>query len=145
MKRILVGLDGSPRSPYVLSVAVAIAKAQSAKLVLMRSVGIPPEVPQDLWRTSDQPLIDVLTATAATYLEQQAASVPKDLLERNEVVLGVAWGALCDAAKKDRSDLLVIGSHGYSGLDHLMGTTAAKIVNHAPCSVLVVREPAAAK
>jgi universal stress protein F len=35
---------------------------------------------------------------------------------------------------------VVIGSHGYGGLDRVLGTTAAKIVNHASCSVLVVRE-----
>ena len=38
-----------------------------------------------------------------------------------------------------RYDLIVIGSHGYSGIDRLIGTTAAKVVNHAKQSVLVVR------
>jgi nucleotide-binding universal stress UspA family protein len=37
--------------------------------------------------------------------------------------------------------LILIGSHGYSGLDHLLGTTAARVVNHADRSVLVVRHP----
>jgi nucleotide-binding universal stress UspA family protein len=36
-------------------------------------------------------------------------------------------------------DLIVIGSHGYGALDHVLGTTAAKVVNHADRSVLVVR------
>jgi nucleotide-binding universal stress UspA family protein len=36
-------------------------------------------------------------------------------------------------------DLIVIGSHGYDALDRLLGTTAAKVVNHADRSVLVVR------
>ena len=39
----------------------------------------------------------------------------------------------------DTADLVVIGSHGYGGLDRLLGTTAAKVANRAPCSVLVVR------
>ncbi|MGH7294950.1 MAG: universal stress protein [Polyangiaceae bacterium] len=145
MKRILVGLDGSPRSPHVLAVASTIAKNQGAKLVLMRSVGLPPEVPQDLWRTTDEPLLEILRRTSAKYLEEQAATVPADLLEKTEVIIGVAWGSICDAAKRDDVDLIVVGSHGYSGLDHLIGTTAAKIVNHAHCSVLVVREPRTAK
>jgi nucleotide-binding universal stress UspA family protein len=36
-------------------------------------------------------------------------------------------------------DLIAIGSHGYSPVDHVLGTTAAKVVNHADRSVLVVR------
>jgi nucleotide-binding universal stress UspA family protein len=37
------------------------------------------------------------------------------------------------------ADLIVIGSHGYGGLDRVLGTTAARVVNHADRSVLVVR------
>jgi nucleotide-binding universal stress UspA family protein len=44
-------------------------------------------------------------------------------------------------ARSVEADLIVIGSHGYAGFDRLLGTTAAKVVNHAHCSVLVVREP----
>ena len=46
---------------------------------------------------------------------------------------------MCDVAKEEACDLIVIGSHGYAGIDRLLGTTAAKIVNHAATSVLVVR------
>jgi nucleotide-binding universal stress UspA family protein len=56
-----------------------------------------------------------------------------------QVELGTAWRAVCDTAKADAVDLVVIGSHSYGGLDRLLGTTAAKIVDHAPCSVYVVR------
>jgi nucleotide-binding universal stress UspA family protein len=52
---------------------------------------------------------------------------------------GFPWQAVCAAAVDESVDLIVIGSHGYSGIDHLIGTTAAKIVNHADRPVLVVR------
>ena len=42
-------------------------------------------------------------------------------------------------SKVTGADLIVVGSHGYSGIDHLLGTTAARVVNHADRSVLVVR------
>lgn len=145
MKRILVGLDGSPRAPGVLAVATTIARAQGAKLVLLQSVGLPPDVPQDFWKTTEEPLLEVLRSHARTYLDELAATVPGEMLEKVEVEIGVAWHALCDAAQRDAADLIVIGSHGYSGLDHILGTTAAKVVNHAKCSVLVVRRPAPAK
>lgn len=139
MNRILVGLDGSPRAPGVLAAAEAIARSQGAKLVLMRSVGLPPDVPQDFWKLSDEPLLDVLKRRTEAYLAEQAATVPKELLERAECVVGVPWQGICAAAQRDAVDLVVVGSHGYSGLDCILGTTAAKVVNHAPCSVLVVR------
>jgi nucleotide-binding universal stress UspA family protein len=139
MKRILVGLDGSPRAPGVLSTALTIARAQGAKVFLLRSVGLPPDVPQDFWRTTDEPLLDVLRRRAKVYLDEQSARVPAELLAGTEVVVGVPWQAVCDKAKREEFDLIVIGSRGYGGLDLLLGTTAAKVVNHAPCTVVVVR------
>lgn len=141
MTRILVGLDGSARAPGVLASAARIAEAQGAKLVLLRCVGLPPDLPQDFWKTSEEPLLDVLRRRAQAYLDEQAASIGRERVERTEVALGAPWQAICDTASRDGADLVVIGSHGYGGLDHLLGTTAAKVVNHCRCSVLVVRGP----
>jgi nucleotide-binding universal stress UspA family protein len=145
MKTILVGLDGSPRAKSVLATAITVARAQGAKLILLRGVGLPPEVPRDFWQSTDDSLMDVLLRHARREIDEQAAQVPGELLDRTEVVMGSPWAAICETAARDKADLVVIGSHGYSGLDHLLGTTAAKVVNHAPCSVLVVREAPAAE
>jgi nucleotide-binding universal stress UspA family protein len=139
MKRILVGLDGSDRAPHVLATATAIAVAQGAKLVLLRSIGVPPDVPKDLWKTTEEPLLDVLRHRSRAYLDEQAAQTPPGLVEKIEVAIGVPWEAICATAARDHADLVVVGSHGYGGLDHILGTTAAKVVNHAICSVLVAR------
>jgi universal stress protein F len=141
MKRILVGLDGSVRSPGVLASAVIIARAHGGKLILIRSVGVPPDIPQDFWKTSDDPLLEVLERHAREYLQACAASVPPGLVGDQETPVGAPWQAICDAAHRREVDIVVIGSHGYSGVDRLLGTTAAKVVNHATCSVLVVRDP----
>jgi nucleotide-binding universal stress UspA family protein len=145
MRRILVGLDGSPRAPGVLAAAIAIARAQGAQLTLMRSVGLPPDVPQDFWKTTDEPLMEVLRRRAKQQLDEEAAHVPPELLGERLVVVEVPWQGICDTARRVDADLIVIGSHGYAGLDRLLGTTAAKVVNHATCSVLVVRERHAAE
>ena len=139
MKRILVGLDGSPRAAGVLATATTIARAQGARLTLVRAVGLPPEVPQDFWKTTDEPLLAVLQRHAREQLE--AAALPAELAGERLVVVGVPWQAICDTARRIDADLVVIGSHGYAGFDRLLGTTAAKVVNHATCSVLVVRDP----
>jgi nucleotide-binding universal stress UspA family protein len=142
MKQILVGLDGSPRAAGVLDMALKLARAQGTKLTLFRSVGLPPDVPQDFWKTTDEPLPELLRHRAQAYLDECAAKVPPELLAGCEVTIGVPWQAICDAAVRTRADMIIIGSHGYAGLDRLLGTTAAKVVNHAECTVTVVREPA---
>jgi nucleotide-binding universal stress UspA family protein len=141
MKRILVGLDGSPRAPGVLATAINIARAQGARVVLLRSVGLPADVPQDFWQTTDQPLLELLKRRAKQYLDEQVAMVPTEVFGGVEVAVGVPWQAICEMARSVEADLVVIGSHGYAGFDRLLGTTASKVVNHAHCSVVVVREP----
>lgn len=141
MKRILVGLDGSPRAADVLTTAIVIARSHDARLVLLRAVGLPAEVPQDFWKTTEEPLLDVLKKRAEQYLREELANVPSELASGFEVGIGAPWQVVCDAARVQQADLIVVGSHGYSGFDRLLGTTAAKIVNHALCSVLVVRPP----
>jgi nucleotide-binding universal stress UspA family protein len=141
MKRVLVGLDGSPRAPAVLDTAVALAKNQGARVVLLRSVGLPPDVPQDFWRTTEEPLLEVLKRRAKEYLDGCVAKVPKECFGGVEIAVGVPWQAICEMARAVEADVIVIGSHGYSGFDRVLGTTAAKVVNHALCTVVVVREP----
>jgi nucleotide-binding universal stress UspA family protein len=59
------------------------------------------------------------------------------------VELGDPRSVLIEAARREKSDLLVIGSHGRSGMAKLLlGSVASHVVGHAPCSVLVVKRPA---
>lgn len=141
MKTILVGLDGSPRAGVVLQEAVFLAGKTGAKLILFRSVGMPAEIPHDIWKETGASLVDTLRTHAEAYLAECVKAVPPEMLQARRVMIGNAWQSVCEAAREEKVDLIVIGSHGYSGLDHLLGTTAAKIVNHAACSVLVVRSP----
>jgi nucleotide-binding universal stress UspA family protein len=84
-----------------------------------------------------QALIDAARAG----LDEQARTVPAGVVAGVRVELGTPWRSILDAARRAGADLVVIGSHGYGGLDRLLGTTAAKVVNHADRSVLVVRPP----
>jgi nucleotide-binding universal stress UspA family protein len=138
---ILVALDGSSRAPVVLAKAITLAASQGERIVLLRSIGLPADVPPDLWRSTDGTMIDILEKRAREYLDECEARVPAEARGGKEVVIGAPWQSICETARGLRCDLVVIGSHGYAGLDRLLGTTAAKVVNHAPCSVLVVRDP----
>jgi nucleotide-binding universal stress UspA family protein len=59
---------------------------------------------------------------------------------RFEAVMGTPWLEVCNFAAKNAIDLIVIATHGRTGLQHvLMGSVAERIVQHAPCPVLVVK------
>jgi len=81
----------------------------------------------------------MLLESAKRELLDLARDVPPDLIDDILVHVGSPWDAICNAAQAHEADLVVIGSHGYGALDRLLGTTAAKVVNHADRSVLVVR------
>ena len=64
-----------------------------------------------------------------------------------EVFLGVPFVEIVKSARTRKAGMIVMGTHGRSGLSHLLiGSTAEKVVRHAPCPVLVIpsrgRKPA---
>jgi universal stress protein F len=145
MDRILVALDDSPRAKAVLAHAVGLARRGGGKLRLLRAVMLPAEMPSNLWAVTPNKAVESAVDVARSQLQELANSVPPELLDGATAQVGVAWDAICAAAREHDVDLIVIGSHGYRLLDRILGTTAAKVVNHADRSVLVVRpdEPAA--
>jgi nucleotide-binding universal stress UspA family protein len=139
VKRILVALDGSPRAAKVLEAATRLAELAGAKLVLYRAIAVSPDIPREALVETVLRLEDVLIASAQTDLQRIAMQVRPELLEQTVTGLATPWDGICRIAKELDVDLIVIGSHGYGGIDRLLGTVAAKVVNHADRNVLVVR------
>jgi nucleotide-binding universal stress UspA family protein len=139
MKRILVALDKSPHAPAVLARASAIARATGAELYLFHAVGIPAGMPTDAFRSSPNDLVEQWRSDAVRELEREAALVDSLVVVHVLVHVGQPWSSICAAARENDVDLIVVGSHGHAALDHILGTTAGKVVNHADRSVLVVR------
>jgi universal stress protein F len=139
MERILVGLDGSERAPHVLAAAVDLARRTGARLFLYRAVSLPGELPTIAFSMAPAEIAELLQRLAREDLEVLARAVPAELFGGASVSLAIPWQGVCEAAHRERVALIIIGSHGYGGLDRLLGTTAAKIVNHSETSVLVVK------
>ncbi len=138
METFLVCLDSSPRAVHVLAVAHKLASLAGAKMILYRSVGIPPELPSEVLN-SDRSVTEILIASATADLKDRADVLPAGAVRDCIVHIATPWDGICRAAKETNADLIVVGSHGYGALDRILGTTAAKVVNHADRSVLVVR------
>jgi universal stress protein F len=139
MKRILVCLDASPRAPLVFAAAAKLAGQVGGRLVLLRAVTLPPEVDQELLVQAAADVIETMTSKAKQDLEAHAKRHPLVEIEGIHVHVGTPWDTICREANSLDCDLVVLGSHGYSGFDRILGTTAAKVVNHCDRSVLVVR------
>jgi nucleotide-binding universal stress UspA family protein len=139
MKTLLVALDGSKRAPSVLEAAVAQARSAGAKLVLFRAVGIPVDLPFTSMGMSPTDVLTTLEERAEGELNELARQFASTVPHEIRVEAGNSWQAICQAAQAVDAGLIVIGSHGYGAIDRVLGTTAARVVNHADRSVLVVR------
>jgi nucleotide-binding universal stress UspA family protein len=139
IESILVALDASALAPRVLSAALDLADALDATVVLFRAITIPPEFPPAA-HVGQDPLPAFLEREAMEQLEALARGDARPIETELVVSRGQPWRAIVDAARRRNVDLVVLGSHGYHGLDRVLGTTAARVVDHAPCSVHVVRE-----
>ena len=139
MKRILVALDASGRAPLVLTAAARLAELTGAKLVLFRAIYAPTDIPRTVYSLHGVELEDFLVKDANDQLRKLAATVDASRVEAIVAELATPWDGICRAAHSRDADLIVIGSHGFGGIDRVLGTTAAKVVNHTDRNVLVVR------
>jgi nucleotide-binding universal stress UspA family protein len=140
MQRILVALDASPNASAVLDAGIDLARQSASRLLLLRVVAMPPEpLLANGFASPPTELVDSFITTAKHDLADLAQRVPDGMLEGATAQVGVAWEAICSHAREHDVDLIVIGSHDYRLIDRILGTTAAKVVNHADRPVLVVR------
>lgn len=142
IQSILVPLDFSPPARQALEVAAAFARQFKAKLTLLHVVE-PVAMPDFV---ASSPLVlenDQLMAAAKQALGSmvKAAKIPTGTVEKLLVRSGSAFHEIAAAAGTLKVDLIIISTHGYTGLKHvLLGSTTERVVRHAPCPVLVVRQ-----
>lgn len=141
MKKILVALDSSPFAERVLAQAVNLAERLGGQLWLLRSVGLPVELPLEAYAMPPESVASLLEKSARREIASFAEKVPAHLLGGQIVEIGVPWRTICDVASREKVDLLVVGAHGHRFLDRVLGTTTGRVVNHADVSVHVVRPP----
>jgi nucleotide-binding universal stress UspA family protein len=144
MKTILVPVDFSKVSRYVLAEAAHLARLTKARLVLMHTVQ-PPAVVTDL-----APLVgEALQMTAEL---EVIGRRHLRRLQKSPTLRGLKVETICEQgfpvaqilaqAKRLRADVIVLGSHGHGAVYHLVvGSTANGILKHAPCPVLIVPAP----
>ena len=144
LKRVLVPLDGSARAEQALPVAARLAQAVGGTVVLLRVVSIPNEFVAyvTLEPIATQTVINTTLEEARTYLKSMVGS---DSLHgvhtETEVLLGQAAATILSIVDSQHIDLIVLCSHGYTGMTRwALGSVAEKVSQLAPVPVLVLRE-----
>jgi nucleotide-binding universal stress UspA family protein len=141
LKKILVPIDFSEPSLKALRYAVPFAEESGATISLVH-IREPIAYPVDLPNVSPPPLFGMEEAEARGKLYELAYREIEELVPIDvHVSSGKAADEIVHLAKALETDLIIIATHGYKGfMRFVMGSTAEKVVRHAPCPVLVVRE-----
>ena len=143
LRRIFQPSDFSRASGAAFTRAVAMAKANRARLLLVHVLAPPVPIAGEGYISSK--VYDDLEASARAYGQKQlsalVAKTRKAGVKAVTLLLdGVAHEQIVRAAKSKNADLIVIGTHGRTGLaKFFLGSVASRVVAAAPCPVLTVR------
>lgn len=142
-RRILVPIDFSESGRVILDYAVDVARDRGAEVLLLHVVGIPmAPIDPSCGVAADPRLLLELQAGAEKGLQDLAATLrPGDPVKvRTKVVTGAPSREIVREAREEGADLVVIGTHGRTGLRHVfLGSVAENVVRLCPCPVLTVR------
>lgn len=143
LRTILCPIDLGPCADKALALAAEFAEKFAGELVVLYVVPeatlilpdglvpVPPDVPDES---------ELLATSQAAVAKHLTAPEVEKAKPRIEVRIGSAETEIVEAAKALSADLIVIGTHGRTGLAHFfLGSVAEKIVRTAPCPVLTVR------
>jgi len=137
---ILIPLDFSEPSRDALKYAYSLAEQHGGKLVLFYSLE-PVATPDFAYHPlMMEPREAIATAEQRLRKICSAEGIDESKIAQIVVRQGVAHVQITETARALQADLIVIATHGYTGLKHaLLGSTAERVVRHAHCPVLVVR------
>jgi universal stress protein A len=141
ISRSLCPTDFSLPARHAFHSAVFLAKSFNADLVLLHVAAIlkDPTFYEALALTPME-ISGKIEQRARKELQALAGEVEDSVTVAVVIRCGTAWAEICLAAEQEEAYLIVIGSHGRTGLSHvLLGSVAEKVVRHASCPVLVAR------
>lgn len=145
IRKILYATDFSKLSEWALGYALYLARQLSAELHCVHVV----DDSYQYWLTLDAaaipagpPIEQILEAAEKQLAEFVAGKIPDDVTAKKKLLRGRPFVQIIRHAREQQMDLIVLGTHGHSGLTHiLMGSVAEKVVRKSPCPVLTIRHP----
>lgn len=139
LKRILVPFDFSKHAEKALQQALAVARQFGSQIVVANVI-------ESFVYPGDYSRLPLPLDTWATDCQKENLARLKDLTKGSDVNVeatvrvGRPWEEIVRLAEEEKVDLIIISTHGYSGLKHVfLGSVAERVVRHAPCPVLTIR------
>ena len=139
IKKILAPTDLSELSAAGVRYALELGRAVSAAVTVYHAIGTEELMGQDYLRPLP-PVLETYESALARFLEDHCLDLLPLVEVHTKVEIGTADINIVDAAAKIGVDLIVISTHGRTGLSHiLVGSVTERVVRHAPCPVLSIR------
>ncbi len=139
---VLIGVDDSSHSDAAVTYVIRATWPKAAKFIVLSAVAPIFTGPGE---ATSADAITRLLKEQEGYHEELAKKAAARLREAGltaeaRMVVGDPRVALMDEARAGHANLIIVGSHGRTGIKKLLlGSVASHVVTHAPCSVLVVR------
>lgn len=140
-KKILCPIDHSDCSKEALKYAVTFAMKDEAKLYLLHIIDIRSFNDSLVAMSHQIPDEETLEQLRIKLLDCIPEEIRDDMNVEAIVVQGIPFAEIISTAREKDIDMIVIGSHGRTGISHMMlGSVSEKVVRKAPCPVLTVRQ-----
>jgi len=135
-KKVLIATDGSRYSELAKKRAIDFAGSYGGELVAVSAVDVPSELYAESPKT-----VEELVKKARSYVEAIKNEAGQTGIKTEVIVReGEAYRVITDTARETGANIIVMGSHGRTGLKRLlMGSVTEKVIGHTPCPVLVVK------
>lgn len=142
MKRILVPTDFSRQAENALKVAVQVAKKYDSEIILMHMLELPMDLIAGKSRGQDLPEALFFMRMARKRFEKLLKrDYLKDVKVTDTVEFHEAFNGIIDGVEEHDCDLIIMGSHGASGMEEVfIGSNTEKVVRHSNIPVLVIKE-----
>jgi len=143
--KILTAIDFSENAECAFDYALTLATQFNAELILIHVINEPVDlrgfyVPHISFEQLEREIEESAAKMMNTFCSSKLANFSH---YRTEIVTGIPCDEITAAAAKNDASLIVLGTHGRTGLDRILfGSTAERVVRSASCPVLTVRLPA---
>jgi nucleotide-binding universal stress UspA family protein len=141
-EKIVVPLDGSDCAQRAFDLALDLAKLAGAELAIC-SVVDPIVIVES---TPPTPAADIVLTDMESEARRRIAEATErarndGVIARGEMLMGVPFDRILDFAKRNSANLIVMGTHGRTGLPHFfLGSVAEMVLKKSPCPVLIARD-----
>ena len=135
-EKILLATDGSESVEAAIQEAINISRVCSSRLFVLSVVEVNPE-----YEALAPNIVEKAEAKTKEHVDSVKQRAEKEGISCETIVHQgeEPYRFIVDEAKKTKVDMIVMGSHGRTGLKRLMmGSVTARVIGHAPCKVLVV-------